>query len=103
MGQISRTGKRKNDNGFVKRDTFYYLWDQLIGQNPNGNEFLNEGIHKSSGDIETCLRDPKDIFRFCLSIIPDNLKNKNPAFRSGVKLVLLSIRFILGGSFSSLQ
>ena len=34
------------DIGFVKHETFHYLWQKLVGINPNINEFYNEGIQK---------------------------------------------------------
>lgn len=44
--QIDGIHTTGDDIGFVKHETFHYLWEKLVGHNPNGNEFLNEGIQK---------------------------------------------------------
>ena len=44
--QIDGIHTTGDDIGFVKHETFHYLWEKLVGLNPTGNEFLNEGIQK---------------------------------------------------------
>ncbi len=44
--QIDGIHTTGDDIGFVKHETFHYLWKILVGINPNINEFFDEGIQK---------------------------------------------------------